>query len=246
MEPECSKYQKIIPRYLLEDLTAEERQSLEAHLATCPHCREEQERYARTLQLMPSMDNESVPHHFFVYPAERKLNPWEFFRLVKPHWQVATAALACLLLLTSIGWVMSLSQDKIDVAALKKDILQTAEEKNSEAGTRWLQEVQAEIARSNANLTKQQKAELAVAFARLDSHLTGRLIATEDRIRNDTQIMAVNLYRNIAQERTQERTRDLNDINLRLDGIELKNAHETRQTDAILNTLLQVAEIRTK
>jgi hypothetical protein len=246
MEPKCSEYQTMIPRYLMEDLNAEERQSLEAHLAACPHCRDEQECYARTLQLMQSPDNEPVPHHFFVYPTERKLNPWEFFRLMKPYWQAAIATITVLFLMVNVGWIISLSRDKFDVDALKKEILQTAEKKNSETRALWFQEVQTEIARAGANLTKQQKAELTTALARLDSHLIGRLTATESRIHLDTQTTAVNLYRNITQERTQERTRDLNYINLRLDSIEVNNAHETRQTDAILNTLLQVAEIRTK
>ena len=242
MKPECSEFQKKIARYLLEDLAAEDKKSLKEHLAECPQCRSEQESYSRTLQLMKSVDSEPVPRHFFVHAEERKLNPWELFRLMKSHWQAAAVALAGLFLLTSVGWVMSLTRNNIDVAALKKDFLSAAEEKNSQASAIWFQEVQAEIARSSTNLTKQQKAELTAALTRLDSRLTGRMAASEDRVRNDTKTLAVNLYKTIAQDRAQ----DLRFINLRFDAIETNSAIEARQNNAIFGTLLQATELRLK
>jgi anti-sigma factor RsiW len=242
MKQECSEFQKRIARYLLEDLAAEEKQPLEEHLAECPRCRSEKESYSQTLQLMKSVDSEPVPRHFFVHPEERKLNPWALFRLMKPHWQVAAAALAGLFLLTSAGWVMSLTRNNIDVAALKKDILNAAEEKNNQAKAVWFQEVQAEIARSNTDLTKQQKAEITAAMTRLDSRLTGRMAASENRMRDDTKDFAVSLYRTVAQDRAQ----DLRFINLRFDAIEANNAIETRRNDAIFGTLLQATELRLK
>lgn len=224
------------------DLTVEERRSLEDHLATCPHCRAEQESYIRTLDIMKAADNEPVPRHFFVYPEEKNLNPWALFRLMKPRWQAITAAVAGLFLFAGIGGILSFTRSEIDVIALKEDILKAAEQKNREAGSLWLQEVRAEMARSQSDLTQQQKTELTAAMNRLDSRMTGRLTAAEDRVRDDTKQLAVNLYRTVAQDRA----RDLSFINLRFDRIETRNAIETQQTDAILDTLLQAAELRLK
>jgi hypothetical protein len=64
----------------------------------------------------------------------------------------------------------------------------------------------------------------------------------ENRMRDDTQKLAVGLYKTISQQRAQ----DLDVINIRFDSIEASHAIDTRQTDAILDTLLQVAELRLK
>jgi hypothetical protein len=242
MNPECSEYQKMIARSLLEDLSAIKKQSLDKHLAECAHCRSEQESYTRTFQALQSAGNEPVPRHFFVHAEEQRFSLWEIFHLLKPRWQVMTVALAGLFFLVSAGLVLSLTHKDIDVAALRKDFLKAAEEQNSQARAAWLQEVQAEIVRSRTDLTQQQKAELAAAVNRLDSRWTGRLNAAESRVKNDTRDMAVNLYRTVAQDRAQ----DLKIINLRFDGIETNNAIETRQTDAMIGTLLQAAELRLK
>jgi hypothetical protein len=102
--------------------------------------------------------------------------------------------------------------------------------------------VRAEIARSHTDLTQQQKAELTAALDRVDSRMTRRLKLVEGSARDDAQKTAVDVYRIISQQRAQ----DLNLINLRFDGIEASSTLETRQTDAILNTLLQVAELKLK
>jgi hypothetical protein len=242
MKPECSEYQGKIARSLLEDLTSEEKQSLEEHLAECPHCRSEQESYVRTLQIMQTADNEPVPRHFFINSEEQRFSPWELFRLLKPQWQVLAAALAGLFLLVSTGLVLSLTRNNIDVVALKKDILKTAEEKNIQARAALLQEVQAEIGRSRTDLTQQQKVELTAALNRLDSRIAGRMNASENNVRDDMRNVAAGLYRTVAQDRAQ----DLRFINLRFDSIETNNAIETRQTDAMISTLLQAAELRIK
>ena len=65
MRSECDKYQKNIPGSLLGDLAEEEQRALEEHLITCSDCRSERESYIRTLDLMQSVDDEPVPHHFF-------------------------------------------------------------------------------------------------------------------------------------------------------------------------------------
>jgi hypothetical protein len=240
MRPECSDNQKNIAKSLLGDLKAEEYQALEAHLATCSQCRSEQESFARTLSLLKSVDEEPVPRHFFVHPEEKDLTPWQSFRLMRLRWQAMTAALAGLFLLVSGGWLMSLTRSEIDVAALKRDLLKTVEQKNQEARTLWIEQVRAEIEHSNQNLTQQQKADLRAALARLDSRITGRLSASEGRVREDAQTLAAGLYKTVAQQRAQ----DLKLINLRFNSIETRNDLETRETDAILGTLLQAAEFR--
>jgi hypothetical protein len=240
MKPECSDYQNDIAKSLLGDLTAEENQALEAHLETCSQCRSEQLRFARTLGLLKSVEEEPVPRHFFVHPAEKDLTPWQSFRLMRLRWQAMTVAFAGLFLLLSGGWLMSLTRGEIDVAALKQDLLKTVEQKNQEARAEWIEQVRAEFEHSSQNLTQQQKADLKAALARLDTRITGRLVASESRTRDDAQKLATGVFKTVAQQRAQ----DLKLINLRFGSIEARNAIENRQTDEILGTLLQAAELR--
>ncbi len=165
MKPECSEYKKAIAKSLAEDLAPGERQSFEEHLAACPDCRAERASYLRTLELMQSVEDKPVPRHFFVPAGNPRLNPRDLFRMLKPHWQVLAAAAACLFIIVSIGWATSLRRSEIDVAALKKDILKSMEEKNRADRTAWLQEVRAEIERSRTDLTQEQQARLSAAFA---------------------------------------------------------------------------------
>jgi hypothetical protein len=240
MKPECNDYRKQIAKSILGDLAAEEQRSLDDHLATCAHCRSERESYLRTLDLMKLADERPVPHHFFVQPNERKLNPWELFRLMNPQWQIAIASLAGLFVLVSILWVISFGHNDIDVAALKQEVLKSVEGQNRSDRNEWLQEVRTEIARSRTDLTRQQKVELTAALARLDSRISGRLKTAEADMKDHTQQTAIALYRTVAQQRAQ----DLNFINLRFDSLQANSAFKEQQTYVILDTLLQVAELR--
>jgi len=242
MKPECSEFQAKIARSLLGDLPADEQNTLEAHLAECPQCQSEREAYSRTIGVMQAVDNEPVPHHFFVQAEERALNPWEIFRMLKPSWKAITVAVGGLFLLACFGGIQGFTRAGVDPEALKKDILKTAEEQNRQTEEGLLQEVRAEIERFRTELTQQQKAELTAAIDRVDSRMTGRMKLTENRAHDDARRMAVDVYRAVSQQRAQ----DLNLINLRFDGIEMKNAIESRQNDAILSTLLQASELTLK
>ncbi len=225
---------------LLGDLTAGERQELDAHLAGCPQCRSEKESYARTLDLMQSVSNEPAPRHFFIQPEERAVNPWELFRMLTPGWRAITAAVAGLFLLAGLGGILGFTRGSVDVAAIRKDFLAEAEKQNRRTAESFLHEMRAEIARSTADLTLQQRTELTTAVDIIDSRMKERLKLTEGRVREEAGKMALNVYRTVTQERAQ----DFDLINLRFDSIETQNALETHQTDTILGALLQVAEFK--
>jgi len=252
MKPECSKYQDNIAKFILGDQTGEERQAFETHLSTCPECRSERESYIRTLQLIRSVSDEPVPRHFFVYPEKPLSNPWLIFRQMKPGWRVSVAAVAGLFLLLGIaaisrlqirsspsGWVLSFGSGAIDTAAFKEEILRSAEERSLAAKAAWIQEMRAEMARARADLVRQQKTEFTDAGARMDSLFTGRLALAEGRMKNDAHQLAGDIYSAVTQQRAQ----DLAVINIRFDSLEANNDIKERQTDAILDTLVQAAAL---
>jgi hypothetical protein len=251
MNSECMEHQKNIPALLLGDLTPQEKGKMEAHLATCSYCRSERESYASTIQKLGTVESEPVPHHFFVYDEEQTPNPWKLFKLMPLGWQAALALATMLMLVVGMAaisriqiqsnssrWTISFGHPDLDLAALKKDLLDAAEKRNLEAKSAWLRDVQNDISHLYDRLNRQQQAQLTDALIRIDSRVTGRITNSEGQVRNDTRKLVSDLYRVVSQERAQ----DLAAINLRFESSDANNAIKTRQQNEILGTLLQVAD----
>jgi len=253
MKSDCIDHRTKIAAYCLGDLAKEEKQLLETHLAACSSCRSELESYERTIAHLASVEDEAAPRHFFVYPEVKAAGLWQVFRQTPVAWRMALAGAAVLLLCISVagisrmqvrsdstGWTISFGKPDFDSAALKKEILAEAASKNREARMEWDAELQGEISRSWNSLSKQQQAQFTSALSRVDSQLTGRIRSTEGQVKDDTRILVSDLYRVVSQQRA----KDLEVINLRLDSSDANNAFKARQTNEILGTLLQVADLK--
>ncbi len=259
MTSECSLNQQRIPRSFVGDLAAEEQQSLDAHLAACPFCRTEHDRVAETLSVLQSAGDEPVPRHFFVYPKDPAWNPWQLFRQMIPGWQVATACVVCLLLFLSAanvmgiqvqrdtgGWALTFGGSRAlsgsDIAALKADILRSTEETNREIALRYIQSLRAEMNGVLADLGQQQQNQLVAALDRLETRVNNRIVATADELKAGSQNSAASLYQTVSLQRAQ----DINAVNARLDKVTDNAEVKARQTDEILETLLQIANLNLK
>lgn len=259
MISECSEQSHRIPASFVGDLSEDEQQKLSRHLASCPACRMEHERYAETLLLLRSAEDEAVPRHFFVYPPEPAQNPWQLFRQLLPRWQVATSGVALLILMTGIlalsgfqvhadtgawtvGFARWTSQPSLDIAALKAEILQAAAEKQRQADAALIQMVRSEIANSGADLSQQQQIRLAAVLTALESRFNDRLAVTAEDIRGTTQKSLADLHRSLSLQHEQ----GLEAVNTRVDGLAGYFEERSRQTDSILETLLDVVELRVR
>lgn len=259
MTSECSINQQRIPRSFVGDLAEEELRALELHMADCLPCRAEHERYGETLQMLRSAGDEPVPRHFFVYPQEHASNPWQIFRQMMPRWQAATALVVLAFLTVGIAaasglqvrkdsgsWALSFgigrSEAPIDINALKADILRTAEERNREFAIGYIQTLRSEITGSRLDLTQQQQVQLAAAFSSLESRLGQRIDAAAENVRAGSQKTAIDLYQTVSAQQTQ----DMNAVNTRIDKVADAVDTKARQTDTILETLLQVANLNLK
>jgi len=257
MTSECSEIQQRIPRSFVGELTADEQQALNEHVAACPSCQKEHERYAETLRLLQSVEDEPVPRHFFVYPEERREKPWHLFRQMMPLWQAVTAGVVGMVVLLGVAaasglqvrsdhgvWTMGFgihdAQANMDLAAFKADILQTAQERFRNEELARIQALRSDITRSRDALTQQQQTQLVAALTTLESRLTDRIALTADDIKSGTQRSILDLYHNVSLQRGQ----DIATLNARLDKAEENSDARTRQTDAALETLFQVAELR--
>jgi len=256
MMSECNDQQKNIPRSLSGDLNPDEQKQLDQHLAGCRLCSEEHERYARTLHLLQSSGDEPVPRHFFVYPAEDPSTPWMLFRRLGIRWQVSAVAFVALVLLLSAAsisglqirysrgaWAVSFgtsgSLKSSDIATLKTDILNAAAAQNREAATDWFQRLRYEFEQSRADLTQEQQAQLVAAIGNLESRINSRISSTTDDLRSGTQKSISDMYRTVSLQQEQ----DFDVMNTRLNQAAAGIATKDRQTDAILDTLIQVANL---
>ena len=266
MNKDCRYFQEQIPRGMIGDLETAEQLSLDAHLAECVACRQEKELYVGTFRQMRSLEDVAVPRHFFVYPQERAANPWLLFRMMHPAWQgVAAAGLLVVVAFAALAashvqvrsangaWTIAFGDlpalspapapsPKIDTAALEAKILQIVEEKNRKENLEWVRTLRSEINRSQTTMTRQQQIVLETALAGLESRMGGRIEQTARSVeeRNDRSI--ANLYQAVSRQREL----DLARVESKLTGLAVSGEIKETQTNAILETLLQVAELRMK
>ncbi len=264
MSKDCSYYREQIPKAMLDDLAVEDRQTLDLHLLNCPACRLEKELYAGTFQQLDSLEDVPVPRHFFVYPEERAANPWRLFRLMHPAWQGAVAVtIVAMGMLTAFAasrlqvrsengaWTLAFGKlpplpaapaPAIDIGALEARIVQIVEEKDRKERLEWVRTLRSEIAGSRRSLSQYQQVALDTALANSEARMDRRIEQTALSIQDQNNRSLSNLYQTVSQQREG----DMATIDGRLTRLAVSGQIKSTQTDAILETLLQVAELRMK
>jgi len=265
MTMKCEDHRKRILKASIEDLTAEEQQALEVHVASCPSCAEEQRLTLDTLQQLRSEGGAVLPRHFFVTADEARSTPWSMFQQMALISKAATAMAllaVCLLVVLVIsgfevrthagGVTLSLgrtsqppetsAQTQVKLDNLKADILQALEARSQQERSSWAQEMRKELTFSNRRLTQKQQKSLETALAGLEARVDDRMIAHEVSLQANWKQALGDLYKTIQVQRKQ-------DLMATRNGIEHLAAHgevRSNETEAILATLLQVAEYKMK
>ena len=261
----CEDYRKRILEASIEDLSPEERQTLKAHLADCLSCAEEQRLTLDTLQQLRSESDVAVPRHFFVGVEEFRPTPWSLFRQMTVTWKAATtlAVLASGVLAVMVvsgfqvrteAGAVTLSfgkpsepkdgatQHLVNVASLKTDILQALEEKSHQEHLVWLEEMRKELAQSNHKLTQKQQKSMETALAGLEARVNDQMSARDLSLQASWEQSLGNMYKAVQTQRK----RDLMLTNNRLNRLVSQGEQKSNETEAILETLLQVAEYKIK
>lgn len=266
MTAECSGYRNLIPRAMVGDLSAEEQQSLNLHLAECAPCGHEHVQYAETLRQMRSVGDVPVPRHFFVYREDRAENPWQVFRRMSLAWQGASAAVILLFGVFAASaafrlnirsengiWILSFGKSltsnitpapapTTDMAVIEAKVLKSVEEMNRMEKLEWVRTLRAEIDKSNRSMSERQRKILQVALSDLEMRLGGQVAATAKTLEERSDKALSSLYQIVSADRE----RDTASFNNRLDRLAVNGEMRGSQTDAILETLLQVAELKMK
>ena len=265
MTMKCEDHRNRILKASIEDLAAEEQQALEAHVAGCPSCAEEQRLTLDMLQQLRSEGDVALPRHFFVTAEEAHSTPWSMFQQMSLISKAATAMAllaVCLLVVLVIsgfevrthagGVTLSLgrasqppettAQTPVNIDNLKADILQALEAKSHQERSSWAQEIRKKLTLSNRRLTQKQQKSLETALAGLEARVDDRMIARELALQANWKQSLVDLYKTIQGQRKQDLMATRNGI----EHLAAQGEVRSNETEAILATLLQVAEYRMK
>lgn len=171
------QYREKIGSLLMEDLEADERLQMERHLEGCQECRQERELLSETLQQLSSLQDEAVPHHFFIQPERARLGPWQLLSRLSPLWKGVLAAVA-LAMLSTVALAVSGLQVRVEDGALM-------------AGFGPLP------ARPTPGLDQQQAAALAEGLLQA---VDRRFEERDEALRVDLQRQLAGLQRGLSQE----------------------------------------------
>jgi anti-sigma factor RsiW len=266
MEVNCSDYMSYIQKSVMGELSQPEQAALDRHLAECAPCNREQQMYSETVRQLRAEQDVPVPRHFFVYPRESHATPWRAFLQMSRPWQAVAASVlvvAGLVSALAIAQLQVRSADgalvigfgrlperkpptpqvaQLDTSALESRILKAAAEKNRQDSLELLRTLRAEMARSDKAIGREQRALLEQAISNVKLR-TGQLVtATAANLEKRTDRSVQDLYRTVSLERE----RDLAAVDNRINLLAINGEVKSTQTDAILATLLQVAELRMK
>jgi hypothetical protein len=266
MNYDCAYYRERIARGSLGDLEPDEQRQLDLHLASCSACARERDLYAETFRQIRSLEDIPAPRHFFVYPEKRGTSLWQLFRMLHPAWQAAAAVLEAATVLLSAfsasrfqaraengvytfafgslppARVEPAPARALETSALEARILQIVEAKTRAENLECVRRLRAEITRSQRRFTEPQQAILTIALTNLEARMNGRIEETSRSLADRNDRSVADLYRTIARQREM----DLAAVDGRLTRLAVHDEMKSTQTDAILETLLQVAELKMK
>jgi hypothetical protein len=263
MTDSCAHYRNLIPAMIIGDPDSAILESLLAHVAGCPSCAKEVEAYQQTLSMLKTVPDYPVPRHFFVYGEAAARSPWALFRQLQPSWRIALAGAAAAMLLMVLALAAGtqvryedgtlaiafgrtggspVAPGQPGISTLKTELLNVMEARLQQQAVIFKSTLRTEFAGLESTLSEQQKELLQAGFMRLENHVNDRIQTTQAALQSGTERSMGNLYQLLREERQQ----DVAAITDRIDMVAARSEAKSDQTDAILSTLLDVAEQRVK
>ncbi len=264
MSAQCNQYRDRILKSLLKDLNSEDQESLQAHLAECRTCASDRALSIDTLRQLRCQMDVPVPRHFLV-SGPRRSSTWSSLADMGLAWRAGLAA-AVLLIVALAGFALgnlhfrtgsgeftvvigklpeppSLpSVQAVDLQALKFELLRTLEENSRHQNMELAQSLRRELAKRNASSTRRQQKVFEVVLADWEGRMNERFLKTAAAIEDRTERSLAEMYRSIQKQRQTDFTL----MTDRLNRVAAQGQVRSIQTDEILATLLQVADLSMK
>ena len=261
MNKSCERYVAMIAAAVTGDLDADDSRELENHLSACASCAQEHQLYRTTIERMKTgAVDVDPPRHFFVYPEERR---WSWFGAWGYGWRAA-AALAGFLVLAAVGlaaagfqfraqngvYSFSFGQpiqvvrndESARMQALKQELVAIIRESADRERTRQAELLDARLKDVNGQLTAPQRQAIAQVFEENNKRIDTRITAGETLLEARTKNALDTMYRTVRAQRAQDLTR----IRASLVQAALKDEAQDSEAQAMLDTLMQVAELNVR
>jgi hypothetical protein len=265
MSDKCNRYRDLIPRALLGDLEAGPAAELEEHLAGCAECRAEQEQYGETVERLAMVEDEPVPGHFFVPSNARNASFRDVFAAIIWPWRLAAAGvLTALLILAGLGlsglqfrasggvYTLSFGRPlpELDASAkneaaireLRADMRSFVEQTIQAERKQYLATLRSELDRSSRRLAPEQRQFLQFALDNIEKRMNERIVTASAAMAAQTASSMDTLYATLQAQRSQ----DLALIRRSITDTARASEANDRQTQEVLTTLLEVADLQIK
>ncbi|MFB3903334.1 MAG: anti-sigma factor [Acidobacteriota bacterium] len=263
MNDRCAFYRDLIPRALLGDLESGRVAELDEHLAGCAQCRAERDHYRETVEQLALVEDEPVPRHFLV-PADARHASWrDLLAAIAWPWRIAAATgLVVVFVLAGLGlsglqfragdgvYAFSFGRPLPDfdstarteaaIQALRTETRNLVEQTIRSERQHYMDTLRAELARSSRRLNSEQRQLLQVALNDIENRLNQRIAATRAAIADQTDTSLDTLYATLQAQRTQ----DLAVIRKSITETARASEANDRQTQEVLATLLEVADLQ--
>ncbi len=264
MSDKCQEYKELIPRALLEGLEPDLKARLESHLSACAECRDEKALYEATCQDLNAMEEVPVPRHFFVSPDSERIGILQLLARLAFPWKLAlaTGSLAMLLLAASalsdfrfraengvyafsfgkpLPEQASRAQVEEQVKALRTELEGWVEQKVKSERQRYLTALKAEVEKADSRgLTPQQSLMLRTALAEAENRMADRIDSEGAALETRMAGSVTSLYDTVQAQRAE----DLISIRGTISAAAIRNEANDRETNEVLSTLLEVADLR--
>ncbi len=255
MNANCKNYSEWIERSIFEEITDRQKADLETHLANCPDCASERELLLSTFSELRAFPEVASPRHFYIAGPSR-VGVWDMFQQMSLFWRMATASFLLGILLIGGAAAANLrvqSQDgqltlafgelhrepKIDPEQLKASLRREIELEMDQRQALLIQQVRQEIAALGDTFSTRQRQLMAVALNKLEDRMGERIDQQTLETRARFQDAAAQIYKTLSREQK----RQVALLNDRLDLLNVRDQIQGDQTQALMATVLQIADL---
>ncbi|UCF36082.1 MAG: zf-HC2 domain-containing protein [Acidobacteriota bacterium] len=260
MSRECDRFIELIKDELAGELDQAEASRLEEHLTSCGSCRNEKAVLEKLLLHMRAVEEEPVPRHFFVY-EERKASIWESLKALLFGWNLAAAGsvaaamiLAVLLLsqvtltygegtfAVSFGGRLEKQATEADLKQLREELLGSFRQIAQEENASVLESLRSEWRTSLVKFGEESQVQLEQRVGAMEQQVGLTIDRRNARLQRQMESTIGNLGNLlIAQHESDMRT-----VRQQLNQSANFNRIQANQTDAIVATLVQLADATTR
>ena len=254
MSRTCPDYQDWLKDRVAVELGEADEALLNAHLAECAACRLEAELLESAIGELLTLEEEPVPHHFYVYEDERAKTGWSQLLQALSGWQRAALATAAVFFVFSVGlnifelhvsWndeMLAFSfgapVSSFDEEQFRSDLSQQIRTLVKEEDERSQEQLRQEFRNSLAALQETDSDAVERLVTQLEDRLNLRVNSGNTALADRLDNSLMRLYELVSDQRDD----DFNRISGQLQQLAANDELQADQVDAVMASVVELAE----